>query len=163
MADTDHPLRRGIRRSLGNQAAVRIRRAPHISAATRPWAVSLHEYTYVSGVALSAHAASRVIGNGASQAPGLDGQMPSTSLIDAICYSRCHAGWHRTRPPEPAQKYGSDLFRCHGLAPLDQICDLGIVLVLRSAQVYESDWILTVHDCAHSKEVGGRLHENIMH
>jgi hypothetical protein len=89
--------------------------------------------------------------------------MPSTGLIDVICDTRRHVGWHRAGLPEPAQKYGTDLFGCDGLAPLDQICDLGIVLVLRSAQTHESDRVLTVHDCAHSKEVGGRFHENIMH
>ena len=37
-------------------------------------------------------------------------------------------------PPEPAQKYGTDLFRCHGLASPGQICDLGIVFVLSGGQ-----------------------------
>jgi hypothetical protein len=84
-------------------------------------------------------AASRAIGINTQRARSLDGQMPSTSLIDVICDTRRHVGWHRAGLPEPAQEYGTDLFGCHGLAPLDQICNLGIVLVLGSAQTHESD------------------------
>ena len=61
------------------------------------------------------------------------------------------------------QKYGSDLFGCHSPAPLDQIFDLGIVLVLRGARAQEPDRVLTVHNLAYSKEACGQCHEYIMH
>jgi len=65
--------------------------------------------------------------------------------------------------PGPAQKYSAHLFRCHSLVQLDQISDLGVVLVLRGSCVQEPDRILTVHDRAHSKEERGQVHQHIMH
>jgi len=35
-------------------------------------------------------------------------------LVDAVRDTRRHVGRHHTRFAEPAQKYGTDLFRCHG-------------------------------------------------
>jgi len=58
--------------------------------------------------------------------------MLGMGLVDAVRDTRRHVGRHHTRFAESAQKYGTDLFRFHGLAPLDQVSDLGIVIVLRS-------------------------------
>jgi hypothetical protein len=63
---------------------------------------------------------------------GLVRQMPGTGLVDAIRHTRRHVRRYHSRLAGPAQKDGTDLFRRHSLAPLDQTCDLGIVLVLRS-------------------------------